>query len=74
MMAVLATRTHEREGAADTFTIHLSNVTETIPVNNPCFGPMLGILNYDGVLHVTFHVTMSGSGATMVVQHFSCGG
>jgi hypothetical protein len=39
--------------ATDSFTIHLSNVTETVAVVNPCFGPMLGVLNYDGVVHVT---------------------
>ncbi len=123
--------------AASPFTIHLSNVSETVFVNNPCVGPMVGELNYDAVIHVTesddfyhahinargtsvsipqdpdiapfsgrfhenrmvhfnrdnsnqsivvtqlgpggrafhitFHLTVTGSGATMFVQNVSCG-
>lgn len=39
--------------AAESFTLHLSNVTETVEVVNPCLGPMVGTLTYDAVIHVT---------------------
>jgi hypothetical protein len=40
-------------GGAQSFTFQLSNVTQTVKVLNPCLGPMIGVLNYDGVVHVT---------------------
>lgn len=39
--------------AAESFTLHLYNVTETVEVVNPCLGPMVGTLTYDAVIHVT---------------------
>ena len=39
--------------AAESFTIQLRDATETVAIFNPCFGPAIGELTYDGVLHIT---------------------
>jgi hypothetical protein len=38
---------------AGSYTLHFQDVTETVRITNPCFGPATGTLTYDGVLHVT---------------------
>jgi hypothetical protein len=55
---------------AQSTTFILSDVTETVRAVNPCFGPMVGILTYSGVVHITengnsYHTTISVHGTAV---------
>ena len=55
-----------------TFTLHLSNVTESVAITNPCIGPAVGTLTYDGVIHVTvdsdtYHAVVHVNGESYTV-------
>ena len=58
-------------GAADSFTLHLSNVTKGFNIYNSCIGPAHAILTYDAVIHVTekgdmYHTTVHMHGDAVV--------